>query len=158
MIAKIIISAVIIIGAFLAGGYVNTSQKTAYVNNQLLFDGFHGKVELENELLLLKNKNKEILDSLKRLSFEGHLPEKEELIRAFYKQQESFARQEIELSELYTSRIWKRLNEYVGEYGVMNDYDFILGTYGEGNLMYATEKKDITNVVLEYVNDKYEDN
>jgi outer membrane protein len=44
----------------------------------------------------------------------------------------------------------------VEEYGKENGYDLILGTTTSGNILYGTEKKDITEQVLNALNNAYE--
>ena len=56
----------------------------------------------------------------------------------------------------YTSQIWTQINTYVKEYGQQNDYSYILGANGSGSIMYGLESQNITDVVIEFVNKKYE--
>lgn len=53
--------------------------------------------------------------------------------------------------------IWTRLNPYIVEYGKDKGYDYIYGANGTGNVLYADTKKDITDDLIKYVNEKYHD-
>jgi len=50
------------------------------------------------------------------------------------------------------------LNQYIKEYGESKQYKVVLGTQGNGNVMYAQKGIDITAEVLIYSNEKYEGN
>lgn len=68
---------------------------------------------------------------------------------------EYYAYQTDSLSKDFTQKIWKQLNSYVEEFGKENDYLMIVGTQGDGNVMYVKESANITNELIEYVNKKY---
>lgn len=57
-----------------------------------------------------------------------------------------------------STKTWKRLNEYIKEYGKKYNFDIILGAQGNGTIMYGKENVDITDVFLKYANNKYEGN
>jgi len=57
-----------------------------------------------------------------------------------------------------SSKTWKRLNEYIQNYGKKYNLDIIMGTQGNGNIMYGKDNVDITDVFLKYANKKYEGN
>ncbi|MFD2561879.1 OmpH family outer membrane protein [Aquimarina rubra] len=61
-------------------------------------------------------------------------------------------------SKEVSQQVWNRLNQYIKEYGEANQYKIILGTQGNGNIMFAQDGIDITETVLEYANTKYEGN
>ncbi len=57
-----------------------------------------------------------------------------------------------------SQKVWSRLNQYIKEYGESKQYKVVLGTQGNGNVMYAQKGIDITAEVLIYSNEKYEGN
>ena len=65
-----------------------------------------------------------------------------------------------DLQNNYTTNIpeqvWVRLNSYVKEYGERQNLKIIIGTSGNGNIMYAEENLNITNQFLAYINARYE--
>jgi outer membrane protein len=128
--------------------------KIGYVYNQVVFDGFDGRKELEQKLNLVKKNNKLILDSVEALVQSG----RKDLIPIYQGQAEAFFEQEKQLADRYTKDVWEYLNSTIYQYGKDNKYDFILGTSGSGNLMYADSLNDVTQEVLQFVNDKYSGN
>jgi len=69
--------------------------------------------------------------------------------------QKNFEEELIEVSQEYDQQIWERLNGFVKTYAEEKGYDIIIGASGDGNLMYANEKLDITDQLIEYCNQKY---
>lgn len=48
------------------------------------------------------------------------------------------------------------INEYLKEFGKNGSYHIIFGAGGDGNIMYADESTDLTDKVLEGLNERYE--
>lgn len=142
---------VLAIGAYL---FLNKpQQKSAYVLNAKLFEGFSGKADLEKKLGRLRNENKKKIDSLVVLMESG---KNNPTLMQFYSETiETYRLTEKQISGTYTSDIWKRLNEYIADYGKQEGYDFIFGASGEGNLMYADDSRDVTEAVTQYANERY---
>lgn len=140
------------------GGYFLISQnyaKQAYVINQQLFDGFKGKQQLESKLKALRQSHKSILDSLALvIRTDNNIS----LVTHYNRLEEEYTSQEEQMSATYTAEIWKQINQYISSYGKDNGFDFIYGAAGEGTLMYASEANNITEEVILYINQKYEDN
>jgi outer membrane protein len=65
-----------------------------------------------------------------------------------------------EMGEYFTKnvsqQVWSRINSYVQEYGALNNYSIIMGTQGNGNIMYAQKDLDITDSFIDFANKKYE--
>lgn len=61
-------------------------------------------------------------------------------------------------SRKYTAQVYERLNLYIKEFGKTKHYKFILGSGGEGNVMYVNEKADVTDELIRFINQKYLDN
>ena len=129
-------------------------EKKGYVLNQRVFDEFKGKKELEQRLIALQNTHKARLDSITLLI--QRQPANKELIARYNEQLKSFDLEQQDLSQRYTADIWKRINQYISEYGKKNGYSFIFGATGEGNLMYADDINNITDDVIADINKQYE--
>ena len=56
-----------------------------------------------------------------------------------------------------TAGVLNQVNSFVSTYGAANGYQVILGTTGEGNLMYAPEAIDITDALLASMNEHYKE-
>jgi outer membrane protein len=131
----------------------------AYVENQVVFNEYNGKKELETDLTKLRERHKVVLDSLVgEIGTVTAEPTEEQAkkIRMYKEVEGRFSETEAEKSQQYTSRIWNQINQAIKEYGDAHNYDFILGAQGNGNLMYSKENKNVTKEIIEYANGKYE--
>ncbi|MEM9075568.1 MAG: OmpH family outer membrane protein [Bacteroidota bacterium] len=54
-----------------------------------------------------------------------------------------------------TQTVINDINDYLQEYGKQEGYRIILGAKGDGNLMYAEEASDLTEIILEDLNNSY---
>jgi outer membrane protein len=142
--------------------------RTAFVKNAELFSGFDLTKELNAKLSSVKQQRKAILDSLylnlkmasTNLELKKEKDEKE--MQHFQMQKQEYMSEQKEfdedterLTEQYNSQVWKQINQFVSDYGKDFGYEYIYGASGDGNLMYADEKKDITKELIEYINQKY---
>ena len=132
--------------------------KIGYMKNQVVFNEFHGKLELEKRLNTLTNKRKTTLDSLRLMvsNIPDSNPQKKEALYAYQNRELQFNQFYDEQSRKYTDEIWSQINHYVAEFGQENEYHYILGTQGTGNLMYGSKSKDISKEIIEFINNKYE--
>jgi outer membrane protein len=55
-----------------------------------------------------------------------------------------------------TSKVLGKVNDYIRRYGKSNGYDIIMAATQYGNIVYAKDKMDITNEVLQGLNKGYE--
>lgn len=60
--------------------------------------------------------------------------------------------------EKLTLTVLNQMNNLIDEYGKRNDYDIIIGGNDSGNLLFAKEEYDITEEVLDFINEKYTGN
>jgi len=134
--------------------------KIVYLDNVRLFNQFNMSKDLNNLNRLKINGQKKKLDSLyERFNFfqEEEKFEESKKIEGLLRIEDQKLKEMVEfLSDDIGEQVWKRLNTYIKEYGKSNNYDIIIGTLGDGNVMYANSKVDITSDVLEYSNRIYE--
>jgi outer membrane protein len=130
-------------------------ERKAYVLNQRIFDEFQGKKELETRLVALRQSHRQQLDSIVGLIKAAK--NSEELYTTYQQMSESYQLQYEQTSEKYTSEIWSRINRYVTDYGARNNYQVIFGAAGDGGLMYADKKMDITDDVIKFINERYKE-
>ena len=155
----------------LAVGFSGCSgEKTAYVNTVKLYNEFDYKKELENKIVEVRKIRKFMLDSMKvelqnianildnkteednRTELIGRF----EILRAQYRtKQDEFEESNEILAEDYTQKIWDQLNQYVNDFGEKGGYQYIYGADGEGKMMYADKKFDVTTELTTYVNARY---
>ena len=146
----------------------NSVPKTGFILIQDVFNGFDMKKEMEKKFTETKNARQRILDSLtfdlnilgKKIESE-HQKNKEniELFRIrreeYTKRKQNFEEDNSELSKQYDKEIFAQLNQYVKDFGKENGFTYIFGSDGNGSLMFAKEKNDITKPLTEYLNKKY---
>ena len=141
------------------------SVKIGYVNTALLYDGFKLKKELETKYKSVEVTRQNLLDSIKfkiqHLSIKGNdLTDNDkitinELQRSYLIKEKEFDRDNELTAAQYSDQIWKQINQFMSDYGKENNYDYIFGATGQGNIMFAKESNDISKEVIEYINQKY---
>ena len=138
--------------------------KTAFVDNQRLFDAFEGRKELEARLEQGAQAQQVALDSLKlqvlqlesSASTNSTTAQRYRQLQRHYQQQQQLAEGRYQQqSRDYTEAIWKQISRYTLEYGEQAGYDYIFGTAGQGSLMYGAPQRDVTDEVLAYINQRY---
>ncbi len=70
--------------------------------------------------------------------------------------QQAIQKQIQEEDQKMTQTVINDINEYVKEYGKDHGYPIIFGAGGSGNIMYAEDAADLTEKVLEGLNQQYE--
>lgn len=160
--------------AFLAGisGFVislyNQNTKLRYVDMGKLYAEFDLSKELNAELDKILKARKRITDSLyedlRKRTQELKYKEKKSndeistlarIEEEYYYKQQQFEKENQTTSNDYTAKIWNQLNQLIEEYGKENKYTFVFGANGQGNIMYADDKNNITAEIIAYVNTSY---
>lgn len=144
------------------------NEKIVYVENFKLYNEFDLTKELNLELTDFSQKRQRELDSLNmifndmtaRFEIMTQIPAEDyraynDLRNIIMFRQKAYEEELYSKSEEYDSQVWERLNNYTKEYAVQNDYDYILGATGTGNLMYAKDTLDITDELVSYCNQNY---
>lgn len=142
------------------------TDRIGYVKLSEVYDNFKLTKTLNDKYNSTKSKQIEKLDSLKlfislqreniNIKNNNQLKNYEELYNYYLKKNEEFEKTDAELLQRNQVQIWNQINTYVSDYGKLNNYTFIYGINGDGNLMYASDNRDITSEVIEFVNQKYE--
>jgi outer membrane protein len=145
----------------------NKSNGAAYVITAQIFQEFEMKKDLEKKYQSTHSARARITDSLeielRKVSNDLKTsPNNESIINQYQylqelytKKREQFIEDDKALSEDLDTQIFKRMNEYISEYGKENNYDFIFGNAAGGSLMYGKAAKDITKDVIQFMNAKY---
>lgn len=151
---------ILLLGAVSCGSEVEVkSQKIAFIESSEVFESFAMKkdydVKIEADLKALGEKVDSLAGILNQNT--GNLDSLRiyELRRIYYVAENNFKVKFDELSTTYTAEVNTRLNKYIEEYGKENGYNFILGSSGQGNVMYVGESDNITKDMIKYVNKKY---
>jgi outer membrane protein len=103
---------------------------------------------VKQETQLLRQKPKQTLGEMARVA---------KLEENLYARQQEFEKDNASINADFSNKIWTQLNQYVSDYGAKHECTFILGANGQGNIMYADKTYDITNEIVKYVNDRYND-
>lgn len=149
----------LILGVVIIGIYQYDVKKIAYINNQELFEKFDGTLDLQTKVDRLEKEKIASLDSIKRF----YISEVTDKVKSqkgwkiyFSKKQELEEKNALAV-EKYSAQIWDRLNQYVKEFGEEQQYYMLLGAKGDGGLMFASPAADITDELLKYANNEYDD-
>lgn len=139
----------------------NTKEDITYIDNVKLFNGFNMTKDIkaiEESKINLQAKE---LDSL-YLKLQTIKDKEDNSIKSLQQQIAYKSKDLQELQDNYTKKlsknVWNRLNVYIEDYAKTKNLKIILGTSGNGNVMYAQESIDITAQILEFSNKKYEGN
>ena len=145
--------------------------KTGYVIIQEVYEGFDYKKEMEKKFNMTKNSRKKIADSLafelkifgKKLDAQKKVSD--EQAKAFnLKREEYFQRTKVfnedneQLLKQYNQEVLSQMNQYIGDYGKVHHFQYIFGNEGNGSLMHADDKLNITKEVIGFINAKYHGN
>jgi Skp family chaperone for outer membrane proteins len=144
--------------------YIWVLPKTAYVEVSELYNTFEMKKEMEVKFQKTQKERERILDSMKvelnALSRSIELSDKKNAadITEFYKKrenlelkQEQFDADTEAMAEEFKSQIWKRLDQYIEEYGKSKNYDYLYGVDDS----YHKKGNDITEDLKKYLQEKY---
>lgn len=127
-------------------------KKTAYVDMFKLVQEFELQKEYSEEAKRDMERERTLIDSIvyteKLRNPSSYEVAKNELYTALYRKTEE-RNKEIE------KMIWKRLNPYIADFGKEKGYSYIYGANGTGNVLYADEKENITEELIQYVNNRY---
>lgn len=145
-------------------------KKTGFIYIGKVYEGYKGKIQTEQEFKESANKQQVILDSLKmiiddyesksRLASGKSAEDLNAVLNIQYDNYDRLVKKFSEYNEIqskkHMDKILKEVNLYVKDYGDSHGYDYIYGAVGDGSLMYANDKEDLTETILKYVNSRYE--
>lgn len=134
----------------------NKTTKIVYVDTVFLYQNSKIKKHYSDLLGLQEKSNNYYLDSLARI-YKNSKENTEVLNYTFDKKKRELSFKLSEIEKGYNAKIWNQISDYTLEYGKTNDYDFIIGANGQGSIMYAKEANNISEKVLEFINEKYSD-
>lgn len=152
-------------------GFVNRkNEKFVYVDMGKVYSEFRLAKELNASLEQVLKTRRHITDSLfadlqmrtqnvktqknKSMDDIQQLAKTEE---EYYYKQQQFEKDNQAVSAEYNSKILNQLNQYIADYGKEHHYSFLFGATGQGNIMYADQSQNITQQVIDYVNNRYDD-
>ncbi len=159
----------VLLSLFVGYSYYSTKQKTGYIVIQEVFEKFELKKELGKKYGIIRDARKKILDSLqidisvlsKRLSIQTTKPVESDIDlferkkMELNKRMQEFDQDNVQMTKEFDEKIITQLNQYVSDFGKANGYDMVYGSTSNGSIMYGSEKNNVTNQVIEFINNKY---
>jgi outer membrane protein len=159
---------VLSLGAILTGCNEN---KTAYVDTTKLIQEFSEMKEVEAKFTTRSESLKKELDSVAR-GFQADVQEYQENMATMSQAERQAAEQELmqkqqmlqqqqqmrsgqlrQESDAVIDSLITKVKDFVKVYGEENDYTYIFGSNESANIMYAEEGLDITQEILEELNE-----
>jgi len=141
-------------------------RRAGYVNLGELHDKFIYAQQSRAALLKLQQRHKGLIDSLsvalqgleqrtKNLSAEAARGAYAQERAKFYRFQDDLSQNQRRQEEEEEAKVWKRLNEYVQDFGRERGFDLVLGANGTGSIMYVDASLDLTQDAVAYVNKRF---
>jgi outer membrane protein len=167
IITNFIISTILVFGVYFL--IESKQKKIVFVKLSYLYEGFQMKKDLEQKYNSLEKSRKAILDSLElelkletqMLDSKGKNLSKSEYQdfdqkrERYYLKKQQFEEDNTAVANQYSDQVFKRINQYVADYGKIKGYDLIIGADGSGVVMHGNDALDITNDVLFFLNNSY---
>jgi outer membrane protein len=148
------LSAYLIFGK--ASAPASNEQKVVFMDSYLVFEEFKMKKDYDRKLEKELQTDQASLDSLGRmLNGAKDAMKIGALKKEFTVRKMAFDEKFKELSQQYTSEVYVRLNEYIKAFGKQHRYNMILGSNGDGNVMYVDNQQDVTKELIAYINETY---
>ncbi|MDR6299394.1 OmpH family outer membrane protein [Mesonia maritima] len=134
--------------------------KLVYVDNAIVFSEFNLFKDLSKSRNTQLKHQKKYVDSLASLLNKkaSTATSGDDLKKQFIKENNRLNEMNRRYTKEVNAQVWNRLNAYMREFGEQNDYQLILGTRGDGNIMHAAKKLDVTKAFIKFANDRYEGN
>lgn len=148
-------------------------QKIGYVDNSKLINDYQEKKDIETKIQAKINAFQKRTDSLQR-AFQLEVNEAEikakrmtqsqiqELMKEFQEREQilsqrvQFERQQIaQESQSQNDSLIQKVRDFVRDFAKSNGYDYILGSNEAGSVMYGNETSDLTETILESLNNSY---
>ncbi|MBL4863191.1 MAG: OmpH family outer membrane protein [Crocinitomicaceae bacterium] len=135
------------------------SQRIVFMENAKVFEKFEMKKDYDK--LIERDLSNEVkqLDSLgleinKQITL-GDSLSVFKLKKQYYIIEQQYNKTFESISSKYTNEVNDRLNEYLKLFSEEKGYDLILGSSGQGNVMYIKEGVDISDELIKFINHKY---
>tara|TARA_R110002073_G_scaffold56835_16_gene144567 strand:- start:15310 stop:15828 length:519 start_codon:yes stop_codon:yes gene_type:complete len=164
---------ILIVIVVLSVGSCQQSQKIGFVDNSVLINDYQEKKEIEAKLkskIQAYEKRRDSLGQAFQLDVKAaevkarsmsqanlqklqqEFQQKEQIIS----QQLQFEQQQIaQESQSKNDSLIKKVRDFVKNYGKANGYNFILGSNEAGSVMYGTDEVDLTQTILDALNEAY---
>lgn len=134
-------------------------KKIGFIENIKVFEEFEMKRDYDKRIVNDIKVEAGMLDSIEviasNLSHSSDSMAIYRLQRDYEIAKQQYERKFNELSSTYTKEVNDRLNEYLKVYAQENGYSMILGSGGQGNVMFVDDASNLTNKIIAFINKKY---
>ena len=142
--------------------------KDVFVYNARVFEEYKGTKLIQQKLIKKQEGQKHQLDSMlaeiqvKESAVQANKLSQEQKVQFMTRRNEyqrlmnEYQAGNSEEFQQAQQALWVQINQYIKDYGQEQGYRFIHGATGTGNLMYADTSRDVSNQVIEYINQRYE--
>jgi len=154
---KYLVITSLLISVFTSCGGSSNSSSVVFMNNVKVFESFEMKKDYDEKLQQDLLSESSLLDSieLKANQFLQDSLETFRLRNQYLQVQQVYNQKFEKFSAQYTTEVNNRLNEYIEAYAKEKGYEIVLGSGGEGNVMYVKEGLDITEDLITFINKSY---
>lgn len=154
---SVVVIAGLVVWLFLSKDQSTVSNKeTVVIDSFKVFEGFQLKKDYDAKIEKEFAAEKAQLDSMgyKFNTLKNPL-EIDALKKDFVLRKRQFDEKFQAVSQKYTNEVYERLNTYIKEYGKKNKLGVIIGSNGQGNVMYRDDAMDVTEKLITFINEKY---
>jgi len=159
--------------AFLIFASCQQTEKIGYVDNSKLINEYREKKDIEEKLKVKVTAFQKRTDSLRKVfqldvneaeikargmsqaniqKLSQELQQREQMLS----QRLQFEQQQIaQESQTQNDSLIKKIKDFVKDYGTKNGYSYILGSNEAGSVMFGKEESDLTQTLLDLLNDEY---
>lgn len=137
--------------------YMKSIPSIVYVDSNKLFTDFKMTKELKvkgEKELQFKNHQLDSLQFLLKTTVDNHT--RTGILQQLINQKQILEEFQLNYSQLNSEKIMERISIYTKDFAELNNYDLIIGSNGKQQLLYGKKDKDVTILLLNYLNKKYE--
>ncbi len=158
----IILIVLLLIGLFSAAGFFlggYGKERTRFVTMSKVYSESSYYKKFQKDLKELEKSSNAQLEEIQRDIREYKASGAEasfvkELEEELLGKQEQLTQQYDQKTKQFDEIIWGEINRSISEYGKKHDIDFILGARGDGNIMFGSDRCDITEDIIRFINKK----
>lgn len=131
-----------------------SDDKIVYADAIRLFNSYKYKTDLEKESQGALYKLKAQLDSVGVIYKVN--PDNPSVQQMVMDKQLQLKQAYDAMNKEINEKVWERLNPQIQAFGKDHNIEMMIGANGMGTLLYGSNKRDITDELVKYINERYE--
>lgn len=143
-----------------------SGEKTAFADSSLLLDRLdivkEARILLDEEVKILQDQLTVMENELTQLqTIAEYDKENQEAVNNWVKKSEEYQALVNRVQQEAANKqneimqpVYSQINVYIREYGAVHDYSIIHGALSSGNILHGSEAVDLTDELIEYINEK----